>query len=266
MSNPLPPYFSQRVKNLFNHLHDFERNGDDISVHDLRVEMKKIRAILNFLRTIYPSHKLKKASQKIRSIFQESGEIREYQLLQQWLVKNKFSSFDKNYFPKLLLGRLVNDFRAKTSDNKQVLKEVTDDIEKYIQVTNPLLAEQYAVDLYVRITNITGEQPAKTDWHELRKLIKQWMYAVNRLGNEEVLRAEPDLSYYDKLQEAIGNWHDAEVIFDSLYQKQIYLSNVIEVQKDFARASTKIKQSIKYRERQVGEILARKEVLTDLCK
>lgn len=263
MSNPLPPYFSQRVKNLFNHLHDFERSGDDISLHDLRVEMKKLRAILIFLRTIYPNHKLKKASQKIRSVFQESGEIREYQLLQQWLVKNEFTSFDKDYFPKHVLGQLVNDFRAKTGDTKQVLKEVTDDIEKYIQATNPLLAEQYVVDLYVRITNFTGEQPAKIDWHGLRKLIKQWIYGVNRLGNDEVLRAEPDLSYYDKLQEAFGNWHDAEVIHDSLYQKQIYLSNVIAVQKDFARASTKIKQSIKYRERQVGEMLARKEVLSD---
>lgn len=263
MSNPLPPYFSQRVKNLFNHLHDFERNGDDISLHDLRVEMKKLRAILSFLRTIYPNHKLKKASQKIRTVFHESGEIREYQLLQQWLVKNEFNAFDKDYFPKQVLGQLVNDFRAKTGDTKQVLKEVTDDIEKYIQATNPVLTEQYVVDLHVRITALTCEQPAKIDWHELRKLIKQWIYAVNRLGNDEVLRAEPDLSYYDKLQEAIGNWHDAEVIRDSLYQKQIYLSNVIEVQKDFARASTKIKQSVKYRERQVGEMLARKEVLSD---
>src|SRR5881275_1468372 len=87
MHTPLEKYFAQRVKNLFNHLHDFELVGDEVSLHDLRVEMKKLRAILKFLRTVYPRQKLKRPAHLLRSIFQRAGAIREYQILLQWLQK-----------------------------------------------------------------------------------------------------------------------------------------------------------------------------------
>src|SRR5437016_14448633 len=99
MQTPLEKYFAQRVKNLFNNLHDFELNGDDVSMHDLRVEMKKLRSIITFLRQVYPKQKVKKAAHILRSIFQQAGEIREYQILEQWLQKNQFTAIEKVYFP-----------------------------------------------------------------------------------------------------------------------------------------------------------------------
>ena len=97
MHTPLQKYFAQRVKNLFNHLHNFELNGDDISLHDFRVEIKKLRAVIKFLRDIYPKQKLKKAGHLLRTIFQTAGEIREYQLMQQWLQKYQFPVIENEY-------------------------------------------------------------------------------------------------------------------------------------------------------------------------
>jgi len=81
------------------------------------------------------------------------------------------------------------------------------------------------------------------------------MYALNWIRNEGDAKTDADLSHYKRLQEAIGFWHDAEVIKDTLYQKQIYLSQDMEVQKDFTKACAKLNQSIRYRERQIGELL-----------
>lgn len=255
MSNHFQTNYSQWVKNLFNDLHEYDLKGDAASLHDLRIGMKKIRSIISFLRTIYPKQKLKKASHKIRVIFQEAGEIREYHLLQQWLTKNELTSFDQQYLPKHTLQNLTDTFHQQAATNKQVLKEVTVEVGKYVQATNQILAEQYVADLQAQIKTVTKKRPATDEWHSLRKLIKQWMYAINWIGNGEDTKTEAKLYHYKRLQEAIGYWHDAAVMRDTLYRKQIYLSQDMEVQKDFTRACAKLNQSIRYRERRIRGLL-----------
>ena len=88
MHRPLEKYFEQRTKNLFNHLYDFEINGDEVSLHDLRVEMKKLRAVIKFLRNIYPNQKLKMPAHALRNIFHDAGFVRELQILQYKLHTN----------------------------------------------------------------------------------------------------------------------------------------------------------------------------------
>ena len=259
MSPSLQYYFSQRVKHVFNDLYDLEANGDAVSLHDLRLELKKIRAITVFLRSIYPRQKLKKACGRLKSIFSEAGEIRELQLFHQWLEKQELTAF-RSYFPEEELLTLAADFQQRTGDHKQVLKEAIEDIEQFVQATNQILAEQYVVDLYSQVIDRVRSRPGPGEWHGLRKLIKQWIYALNWLGQEERAKAETDLAYYKKLQEIIGYWHDAEMIRETLYRKKIYLSQDLEVQKSFARAIQKINQSLRYRERQVLEMLGKKEV------
>ncbi|MEY2903669.1 MAG: hypothetical protein RLY89_2775 [Bacteroidota bacterium] len=37
----LHSYFKQRVKQVFNHLHDFDSSMSETDLHDFRVELKK---------------------------------------------------------------------------------------------------------------------------------------------------------------------------------------------------------------------------------
>jgi CHAD domain-containing protein len=261
MPNSFRQYFAQRVKYTFNHLHLIEIKADEPAMHDFRVEIKKMRAVIRFLREIYPDQKLKKAAHRFKQVFRDAGDIRELQLVHQWLVKHGIVSIYEQYFPEQKIAELVNEFCKKASHTRQSLKETVDDLEKTVQITNPVLAEQYVLDVHARLKRMVMRQPGQQEWHELRKLIKQWLYAVNWVGPDEKNNSEADIAYYTKLQEAIGYWHDADMIREALQQKKIYLSQYIEVQKDFAKASQKIIQSIRYRERQVGEMLARKEAV-----
>lgn len=259
MKNPLQIYFAQRIKHLFNNLHNFELNEDEVSLHDFRVEMKKLRAVIKFLRSVYPPRNLKKASKKLRSIFQDAGEIREYQLLQQWLLKNDFPFFEKQYFPKEQLLKLNHDFQQRSAGCKQELKEVIEDLGTYIESTNPILAEQYAAELYAQIRKGIEKNKDTSTWHELRKQIKQWMYAINWIPKTKD-GTDNELAYFNKLQEAIGLWHDADTIKERLHQKQIFLSRELEVQKEFSRAVQKLNQSLRYREKQVLEMLHKERI------
>jgi CHAD domain-containing protein len=261
MPNSFQQYFAQRVKYTFNHLHAIEIKADEPAMHDFRVEMKKMRAVIRFLREIYPDQKLKKAADRFKQVFREAGDIRELQLVHQWLIKHAIISIHEQYFPEQKVTDLVNEFSKKAGHIRHSLKETIDDLEKTVQVTNQLLAEQYVLDLHAQLKRMVMRQPGQEEWHELRKLIKQWLYAVNWVGPDEKNSSEADIAYYTKLQEAIGYWHDADMIREALQQKKIYLSRYIEVQKDFAKANQKILQTIRYRERQVGEMLARKEAV-----
>jgi len=73
---------------------------------------------------------------------------------------------------------------------------------------------------------------------------------------------DPNFAYYNKLQENIGVWHDLEIIKDNFSQKQVYLSQDINVQMEFNLAWEKLMASHKYREKQVEEMLSR-QVMQD---
>lgn len=256
MPSPLQKYFSQRVKNLFNHLHDFDVSAEEGALHDLRVELKKLRAVIKFLQQVYSKQKLKRPAHLLRTIFQEAGEIREYQLLQQWLRKYNLKVLEEKYFPPQQLAEMIADFRKQAPAFKNDLKEIVELTGRFVVHTNGILAEQYFTDLHAQLQEKTYAELPSIEWHDLRKLIKQWMYALNWVAQEEVAAKETALAYYNKLQEQIGQWHDLEMVKEAFSQKQIYLSQDMEVQKDFALAWEKLTHSLRYRERQVLDMLA----------
>jgi CHAD domain-containing protein len=259
MQTPLEKYFAQRVKNLFNSLHDFELNGDDVSLHDFRVEMKKLRSIIKFLGKIYPKQKVKKPEHLLRAIFEEAGEIREHQILQQWLQKNQFTAIEKVYFSPERLEVMIQRFRHNAGAHKSDLKEVIDYTGNFVHSTNEILAEQYFVELNAKAAKMCRRNLVGSDWHELRKLIKQRMYAYSWIRHDSE-NDDPIFPYYNKLQEQIGQWHDLEIIKDVFAQKQIYLSQDLDVQKNFSLAWDKLNASLKQKEKHVEEMLARNGV------
>ena len=257
MQTPLQKYFAQRVKNLFNHLHDFDLNGDEDSMHDFRVEMKKIRALIRFLRKVYPKQKLKRADQLAKSIFRVAGEIREYQLLQEWLQKNNIYIIEKLYFPQKKLTVMIKHFRHRSIDYKNDLNEVIKDVGKFVHITNINLPEQYLIDLQFQLEKLCSKNLQVIDWHEFRKIIKQWMYCINWVSNTDSVVKENTFSFYNKLQETIGLWHDLELIKDRFSVKQIYLSQDLDIQKDFSLAWDKLTSQLKQKEKQVRKLLAK---------
>lgn len=249
-------YYNQRVKLIFNQLLEFDLNASENAMHDFRVEIKKMRAILKFLKSVYPKQKLKKSARQLNNIFQQAGEIREYQLLQQWFQKNDLEIFIDHLFPTKELDSLISNFHQQVHQFKQDLKELTEQISEYIKATNEILAEHYVRDLYVQLDHQIRTNSSANEWHELRKIIKQWMYAINWIDDGQ----ETDIAFYQKLQEAIGYWHDAEVIKETLLQKKIFLSPDVELQKSFSIASEKLNHAIRYREKQIHELLSKKEM------
>jgi len=153
----------------------------------------------------------------------------------------------------------MEDFKKNAETYKADLNEVIAHVKDYIHNTNEILAEQYFSNINAQVEKHCRKNLPFSEWHELRKLIKQRMYAYNWVQHESE-NDDPVFPYYNKLQEAIGQWHDLEFIKETFSQKQIYLSQDIEIQKDFNLAWEKLLASLKYREKQVADMLARQEL------
>jgi CHAD domain-containing protein len=249
-------YYNQRIKLVFNHLLEFDLSSTENSLHDFRVEIKKLKAILKFLKSVYPKQKLKKATRHLNNIFQQAGEIREYQMLLHWFQKHELEIFIEKLFPLENLDELIKKFHHDAHSFKSELKELNEHVGDYIFATNEIVAAHYITDLSVQMDTLIRKNYSINEWHELRKIIKQWMYAINWVEQNQ----DTDISFYQKLQESIGYWHDAQVVKETLLQKKIFLSKDVELQKSFTLANEKLNQSLRYRERQIHDLLNRKEM------
>ena len=85
----LQVYFTQSLQTLFNIWTDTIQEGSVSNIHDLRVQLKRMKAIYSFLQWVYGKSSLGKIPYLSRDIFQQTGEWRELQILQLWLQKEK---------------------------------------------------------------------------------------------------------------------------------------------------------------------------------
>jgi len=130
----LHTYFKQRVKQVFNHLHDFDSSMSETDLHDFRVELKKMRAIVKFLSKVYSKQKLKKSARLLSNIFQQAGDIREYQILLQWLDKHNLTALNECCFPEKRMEDMIFAFQQNTYLYNLELKELVDDLTELVKL------------------------------------------------------------------------------------------------------------------------------------
>ena len=85
----LEEYTQSEIKSLINHLRDYGRHGKPNALHKIRVDIKKIKAILAVLNGSLKRFKAHKNFIPLRSIFRKAGSIREPDVLAQMLKQYK---------------------------------------------------------------------------------------------------------------------------------------------------------------------------------
>src|ERR1700684_3788915 len=73
-------YLNKHWKKMQNGLKSFMQTDDKEQLHVLRVEVKKLRAMLTLIETVTHSKKLHKLFKPVRKVFKHAGEIRNAQI------------------------------------------------------------------------------------------------------------------------------------------------------------------------------------------
>jgi CHAD domain-containing protein len=210
-------------------------------VHDLRVALRRSRAIAQALREVNPApewHKLKKGS---HALFHALGNLRDAQVARAWIKKlgpthdpvrkhmfGLFAQLEKKY--RELAESALKDFNRKDWrkwKRKLAPKAGFFPPESVVFQRLALGRLNTAFDLYQQ----ARKRRSDVGWHRARIAIKHFRYVVENLLPRRYEQWANDLKRFQNL---LGDMHDLDVLRNSL-RKQLSKLNRARVAQWMAR-------------------------------
>jgi len=234
-------YFNSQWDEMTNHLKKFIENGEQEELHLFRVQVKKLRAMLELLDANSAKHPLQRDFKPVRKIFKRCGEIRNAFINLQYGQRFQFKNEDffMNHLYEIEKG--TDEVKELGKQYLKAIKSAHDDIGDDLQhIGNKDIVEFYKVRLY-NIGSFLENLQFNEELHATRRQIKTLMY--NRKIAYDALDGKLQISndYLDKLQTLIGNWHDNVLALELFSSAGFHSKAVITKIKS---QNTKLKRSI----------------------
>jgi CHAD domain-containing protein len=201
-------YFDKQWDEMTTHLKTFIHHGDQHELHQFRVRVKKLRAMLVLLDAVSAKPRLSKDFKPVKEIFKHGGDIRNAHINLQLGVHYHINN------EEFLLQQL-SEVESKTQHFKKrgrkylkIVKGTYKVIRKRLRsIDNEKIAEFYKHGLG-QIGDAFDHLQFDEGLHASRKQIKTLAY--NTPIADKALHGKLQLNedYLDKLQANIGNWHD----------------------------------------------------------
>jgi CHAD domain-containing protein len=200
----------KRLTEIYNHFKILPNVYNLENIHSLRVEIKKLYALIAFIQ--FRTTSSKKHFKSIHSVFHLAGKVRNDQLAlehvekcysqnlptyRHWLIKK--SKHSKLHF---FMGIQKISYKNIYQESKQIIKK-TKSLTNY-HVNNFLIATYITLLMYWQKESITEK-----NLHCTRILLKRYLYTLNFLG---VAQQKNQINPITLLAELMGKWHDAEIV------------------------------------------------------
>jgi CHAD domain-containing protein len=235
----LEKYFEQQYELASKNLRLAQGVFSEKTVHELRVSIKRLRALLDFVAQLLPTEAetMEAYFKPFRKIFRGAGKLRDAQV-QEILLERLAKEWGLP--APLAYQKHLKTVQEEAFDNlKQIAKQT--DLKKWAGKAKPLikilhqvsskeLAYQTEKILRSRFTivrqlvqNVTEDEPL----HEARKIIKAIYYILHLVFKPDSVQQYQDLKH---LEETIGDWHDIAILLDGMHMQ---LSELTTEESDF---------------------------------
>jgi CHAD domain-containing protein len=212
---------------------------DTDAIHDMRVAVKRIRAVLMLLEKLDPAFDAENAEGELSRLFKLSGKMRDAQVQQQLIRKYEsalnqdFSDFIHylNRYEKKSIRRFTGYVEEhKVRDYTASLQQTADEIpgrkkgqaigEAIINLVNELLEI---------CGNLKSDQVHDENLHEIRRKLKQCNYLLSVFHRDDpaLPRLSQTLKLLETANDLLGEWHD-HVVGMELLRK--YINNASKTQ------------------------------------
>ncbi len=209
--NPLfNRYISARFEAVIKHLNDFRKKRKPKSLHLLRIEIKRIRAVISFARQygfIPPP------ADELTQLFRQAGHIRELLICIRLLRK----------LPEQPVA-MINELRSEVKRLSGQFAKVVPYYTGYIEALKNKLVWQADIPgrkqsgKYFRKQIRKAEEDfasgGKNDLHRFRKRLKKMIYIYEFLPVSESKRLKINIAGMEKLQLKAGKWRDTYAALD----------------------------------------------------
>ncbi len=197
------------------------------AIHDLRVEIKRLRAFFDLIEFINPNFQARQNYKKIRKLFKAAGPVRDVHVQQQvvraWSKKLALDPSEYYNFLKQKEMTVRSEFAdAAVKFNFVVFEKNAALMRTYLQFLPMDFVESKThaqLDLLLqRLFDLRkSEDGSPQNFHEIRIGLKAARYTLEVL---QICFQKEDLSPLNNqlrlMHQALGKWHDEEVGLESL--------------------------------------------------
>jgi CHAD domain-containing protein len=201
-------YLAEKEQHWLQELVVFDESRDEKALHRLRLEIKKIRALVE-LAKVQSGKRAAAHFSGLKKMFREAGVIRDAGSQVRYLEdRNLLSNEHKDQQTRSIqlaaaaFAAHIHRYRKK---GKKAVKRLQTDLQT---IHAGRILRWYASEIIETgiLLGSTGDE-----LHEARKRIKTMLYVQKVLPKSIAKRVRLNTDYLDRLQEAIGQWHDAVV-------------------------------------------------------
>lgn len=209
----------KRWKNMKKYLKAFLTSGNQEDLHQFRVQVKKIKALLT-LYACKPENKgLLTQLKPVKRVFKKAGEIRNAYINLKLAKKYQLDNPEFNQQQQQLLDKGLERFKKKGSKHLKSLKKTHIVLQNNIHPLPNKTVRGFYQHKLTGIESFFARPTFDEHLHNARKNIKLLTYnhqaAAKALKNKVAVKQ----SYLDQLQEMIGNWHDHNLAIETLSGK-----------------------------------------------
>ena len=207
----LEEYTQSEIKSLINHLRNYRRQGKPDALHQIRVDIKKIKAVLAAINGCLKGFKAHKNFVPFRNIFRKAGNIREPDVLARMLSRYNLDETVDELMP----GNVKRSATAFKSDIPRFIEVVKKSTKKLVAFSKQVHHDDFSSYLVNKKKEVKSQlypRPKIAMLHKVRKGIKEVVY-LSGLEDNGNRREE---KFYDEIQDVIGRWHDKRVLLDLL--------------------------------------------------
>jgi len=233
-------YFNAEWKDMRQALKAYLETGVQDDLHQFRVQVKKLRAMMVLADSATGKKLLQKGLKPVRQVFKKAGEIRSAHINLKLAAAYKVQDDAFVLAQNKLMEDAANAFKLKGEKYMEKLKAAHKDIEAEIRPLSDMHINGFYTEQLHHIGNSLTNLRFDASLHECRKWIKILIYNYKLV--EPVLQLKLNEDYLEDVQKAIGDWHD------NILAKELFAASEL---KDPAllprinRKHTKLENSIK---------------------
>lgn len=201
-------FLAEKEQQWLQELEVFNASRDEKALHRLRLELKKIRALVN-LAKVRSGKRAAAQFAGLKKMFREAGMIRDAGSQVRFLEERHLLSEEQKNRQATAIRMAGDIFAAHSHQYRKKGKKAS----KRLKTEMHAIRAGGVLRWYAAEIIRTGLLLASTgdNLHEARKKIKAMLYVQKILPPDITKRIRLNTGYLDQLQEAIGQWHDAMV-------------------------------------------------------
>lgn len=230
-------YFKKNFEEILKLLPEVLQSQEESAIHQMRVHIKKLYALVKLLEKSEPNSKIKSDFKPIRRLFKKAGAIREIQLDLSKLEKVAGDVALK--FPEL--HQKLEKMKLKISQNGEVWETMVHRVSELFNQYEFKLPTRLLQDYFNSSLTAANNFMQQKEFHEARKKIKSVLYLKDLLPEIDQNSLGIDFSFLDDLQEKIGNWNDLHL---SALRKEGDKEN-LNLESDFQQLNEELKNKAK---------------------